>query len=469
VHPPTTAPHDWLCTALRAEILDGRLRAGARLPSTRDLARQYGLSRGTIVTAFDQLEAEGYLTGRPGSGTYVGVARPDDFLQARARSGEPLTADAPRRRRWSDAARRARPFPTPDPRRPRAFRPHLPAIDLFPTTLWGQLVSRRFRRASAALLRGCGPMGYAPLQDAVAAYLATSRGVVCRPEQVAIVSGAQEALDLITRLFVNPGDRVCLEEPGYVGAALVFQAAGARVVHVGVDDEGVRPMGPASRGARLAYVTPAHQYPLGVSLDRHGSVVFVGTFSKVLFPALRLGYCVVPPDLVDRVAAVKSVSSRHAPVLDQAVLCDFMTEGHFGRHVRRMREIYAERRDVLLASARERLHGLLAITGMEAGLQSAAWFEAPIDGEAAARGAASRNVEVTPLSRYFARRPSREGLHLGFAAVDAPEIRRGVRELAGVLEAAVRGRRFRAVGDRGTLARVTTTAGNRRKSRGVTQ
>jgi GntR family transcriptional regulator/MocR family aminotransferase len=222
-------------------------------------------------------------------------------------------------------------------------------------------------------------------------------------------------------------------------------------------------------------VTPAHQFPLGVNmslprrlallewaraagamiveddydseyryagrpmpalqgLDRHGLVLFAGTFSKVLFPALRLGYLVVPIDLVDRVSAVKSVTSRHAPVLDQAVLCDFMTEGHFGRHVRRMREIYAERLDALLEGARQQLVGLLEISGVEAGLQTAGWLREGVDGEAAAVAAAARQLEVTPLSRYFRRRPMRDGLQLGFAAVDVAEIRRGVGELAAVLE-----------------------------------
>lgn len=482
----TLTAHAWLCAALRSEILDGRLRAGARLPSTRDLAHQYSLSRGTIVTAFDQLEAEGYLTSRIGSGTYVSDVRPEELLHAPATTTMAIAARGASRRRWSAAARRTRAFPSSNPKRPRAFRTNVPALDLFPTTVWGQLAARRCRRASTALLHGCGPMGYAPLQDAVAAYLTASRGVVCRPEQVAVMSGAQEALDLITRLFVDPGDPVCIEDPGYIGAEIVFAAAGARVVRVGVDEEGMRTPGRACVGARLAYVTPAHQFPLGVSmslarrlalldwarregaliveddydseyryagrpvpalqgLDRHGCVLFAGTFSKVLFPSIRLGYLVVPPDLVDRVAAIKSMASRHAPVLEQAVLADFMAEGHFGRHVRRMREVYAERREVLLSSARERLDGLLEVTGVEAGLQTAAWLTVSVDAEAIAEAAAARDVDVTPLGRYFHRKPARDGLQLGFAAVDVAEIRRGVRDLAIVLD----GLRRRSKNDRG--------------------
>ncbi len=269
----------------------------------------------------------------------------------------------------------------------RAFRCNLPALDLFPTTLWAQLSARRLRRATTALLLGVPATGYRPLQEAVTDYLRTSRGVNCRPEQVAIVSGVQEALDLVARLCIDPGDRVCIEDPGYPGAALVFEAYGAKLTPVRLDDEGMTIPGPRLAPVRLAYLTPGHQFPVGISmslqrrlalldwahrtgalvleddydseyryagrpmpamqgLDRHGVVCFAGSFSKVLFPSLRLGYLVVPPDLVDLVAAAQSISSRHAPLVQQALLCDFITEGHFGRHIRRMREMYAERREV---------------------------------------------------------------------------------------------------------------------------
>ena len=477
---PTTPAYRWLCQALRAEILDGRLRPGARLPATRDLARQYGLSRGTIVSAFEQLQSEGYVRGSVGSGTYVSRVLPDELLHvARTGAAVPSARRNPRRH-LSDFGKRVSPFPTYQPGRIRAFRPHQPALDLFPTTLWTQITARRLRRASSNLLLGCGPMGFPPLQEAVADYLRTSRGVSCAPEQVAIVSGVQEALDLAARLFVDAGDRVCMENPGYIGAALAFEACGARVVPVPVDDEGMKVPGPSARGVRLAYVTPAHQFPIGVgmslarrlallgwaraseavlfeddydseyryagrplpalqSLDRHGVVLFAGSFSKVLFPSLRLGYLVVPLDLTERVSAVRSIVSRHAPLLDQAVLCDFIAAGHFARHLRRMREVYAERLSVLMEAARELLAGLLDITGVEAGLQTAGWLHAGIDARAACAAAAARQVDVIPLSAYSRGRVAREGLLLGVAAVDAQEIRRGVRELASALEGLGRG------------------------------
>jgi GntR family transcriptional regulator/MocR family aminotransferase len=468
VREPGVPAYRWLYAALRAEILEGRLRPGARLPGSRDLGDQYALSRGTIVNAFGQLEAEGYVEGRAGSGTYVSSTLPDEL---QVTPGGP-TEELPRRKqRWklSSYGRRVTPFPALEVRPSRAFRSNLPALDLFPLALWAQVTARCLRRASTRLLLGCDPMGYGPLREAVADYLNSSRGVKCVPAQVAIISGVQEGLDLIARLFLKPGDGVCMEDPGYTGAAIVFEAFGARISRAPVDDEGMEVRGSRLRGSRLVYVTPAHQFPLGTTMSlsrrlaliewarRSGAlifeddydgeyrystrpipalqgldpsgVLFAGSFSKVLFPSLRLGYLVVPPDLVPPLAATKSVTARHPPLLEQAVLCDFMTEGHFGRHLRRMREVYAERLSVLLEGARERLAGLLELSSVEAGLQTAGWLGGGISGERAARAAAARGVEVTPLSRYRLGPPGREGLQLGFAAVDTREIRRGVREL----------------------------------------
>lgn len=471
--------HRWLCGVLRAEILEGRLRPKTRLPATRTLAREYRLSRGTVVTAFDQLRAEGYIRGVHGSGTYVNDVLPDELLQvARARPAQPFKQTVTRRR-LADVARRVVPLPDFEQTAPRAFRANQPAVDLFPTTLWAQVASRRLRRASMRTLIGGDALGYSPLKEAIADYVTTSRGVRCEANQVAIISGVQEALDLTARLVLNAGDAVCIEEPGYIGAALVFAALGAKVVRLPLDAQGMVLPRTNHRSIKLAYVTPAHQFPTGTAmsltrrlellewasrahalifeddydsefrysgaplpalqgLDRRGSVIFAGSFSKVLFPSLRLGYLVLPADLVDRFAALKSITSRHAPMLDQAILCDFITEGHFGRHIRRMREAYAERLGVLLACARERLTGLLEISDVEAGLQTVGWLARGISGTSAARAAATRSVEITPLSRYGRVRDGREGVHLGFAAVDPAEIRRGVSELAAALESANR-------------------------------
>ena len=464
----------WLYDSIRAAILDGRLQSGARLPATRDLAHRYGLARGTIVSAFDQLKAEGYLDARVGSGTRVAAELPDRLLEA-GRGTHSRGSGVARARpiRLSEYGRRVRGLGPADPPRVRAFRTNLPALDLFPMALWTQMAGRRYRRASTEFLRGCGPLGHPPLQRAVAHYLGASRGVACEPEQVVIVSGVQEALDLAARLLLDPGDTVAVEDPGYTGAVRVFESYGVRIAPVPLDAEGIT-LGPALNGARLVYVTPAHQFPLCMTMSlprrlallewargsgalifeddydseyryagrpmpalqglaREAQVLFAGSFSKVLFPSLRLGYLVVPPGLVDAVAAARSITTRHAPLPDQAVLADFIEAGHFGRHVRRMRGIYAERLGVLLDAARKELGGRLEVSSIEAGLQTAAWLPAGTNAESVARTAAERQVEVTPISRHARRRLERDGLILGFASVDEQEIRRGVRELARVL------------------------------------
>jgi GntR family transcriptional regulator / MocR family aminotransferase len=472
---PGTPAFRWLYAALRAEILDGRLRSGAKIPATRDLARQYRLSRGTIVSAFELLKSEGYLRGTIGSGTYVSKILPDELLQVARAPGPESSSQRRKKCRISDYGRRVDLFPSYELRPSRAFRANVPALDLFPTTLWAQLTARRLRRVSMLHLLGCDPMGYAPLRDAVANYLNTSRGVKCGPEQIATVSGVQEALDLTARLLLNPGDRVSMENPGFIGARMVFEALGAKISAVRLDDEGIRLRGAGLHGSRLVYVTPGHQFPLGITMslprrlellewarksgalifeddydseyrysgppvpalqgfDRHGVVIFAGSFSKVLFPSLRLGYLVIPPHLINFFAATISLTTRHAPLPEQAVLSDFITEGHFGRHLRRMREVYAERLAVLLKSAREKLSGLLEISEIEAGLQTVGWLRKGIDGETATKAASARGVEVFPLSRYTQGRTAREGLQLGFAAVGAREIRHGVQELAIALE-----------------------------------
>ncbi len=469
----------WVYEALRSAILGGRLRAGARLPATRDLARQHGLARGTVVAAFSQLRAEGYVRSTVGSGTFVGEVPPDTLLGL---GGPPGRAGPPSRAlhvRQSRFARRVRPFPVLEPRRTRAFRTDLPALELFPASLWAQVTGRVLRGASTRLLLGCEPLGHRPLRAAIAAHLRATRGARCEADQIAIVSGVQEALDLAARMLVDPGDRVCLEDPGYGGAARAFGALGARLVPVPVDGEGLVIDRRRLAGARLVYTTPAHQYPLGVTMSvarrlallrwarANGAVLFeddydgefryqgrpipalqglepdapvllAGSFGKVLFPALRLGYLVLPGPLVERVAALRSSTVRHPPVLDQAFLAAFIEEGHLGRHVRRMREVYAERRAVLVDSAARLLGGALALSPVEAGLQTSALLGPGVRAEAVVRAAAEQDVEVTALGREWRGRFRREGLLLGFAAVRPEEIRRGVEVLAAVLE---RGRR----------------------------
>lgn len=470
--PPGQPAYLWLTDLVRSAILTGAMAPGTRLPATRDLAAELKLSRGTVVAAFAQLRAEGYTHSRTGSGTCVSATIPETLLRAPNAGGSGRVV--PPRRHRSALVRRIDGVPLPDAPSSRAFRANQPAIDLFPTTLWAQVAARRLRRATTFDLLSCDALGHIPLRKAVADYLRTSRGVRCTYEQVAVVAGVQEAVYIAARMFIDPGDRVCVESPGYVAARRVFDALGARVIPVPVDAEGMTVPKTRAAAVRMAYVTPAHQYPLGITmslarrtallqwasdrnaviieddydseyryagrpmpalqgLDANGNVLFAGSFSKVLFPSLRLGYLVVPTDLVERVAAIKSLSSRHAPVLEQAVLCDFIIEGHFARHIRRMRQIYAGRLEVLTAEAGRHLAGLLDVPPVDGGMQTVGWLNAGVDAHRVVEEASRRNVEVTAIRLPVPHGGHHHGLQLGFAAVDEQEITRGVRELARLL------------------------------------
>jgi GntR family transcriptional regulator / MocR family aminotransferase len=466
----------WLYEQLRLAILEGRLQPGARLPATRDLAKAYGLSRATIVMAFEQLKSEGYVEGRTGSGTYVSRVLPEDLLNARGAREERRLPH--RRIALSAYAKRLQPFRMTPEYPVRAFRTNQPALDLFPTGAWAQVAARRLRRASAKLLGGGETLGYRPLRETVAEYLNTSRGVKCTAEQVLIVSGAQEGFDRTARLLVNAGEEAWTEEPGYPGARVVLRAMGATIRAIAVDEQGLDFEAAAKRGSRpkLVYVTPAHQFPLGMAmslrrrlallewarktgvmifeddydseyrysgrpvpalqgLDRAGVVIFGGSFSAVMFPGLRLGYLVVPEEMVDVFAAAQSMSTHHPALLGQAVLCDFIREGHFARHIRRMREVYAERLGVLLRAASERLCGLVKISNVEAGLQTIGLVGGGFSADKLVEAAAERQVELKSLSRYYSAGKPTNGIVLGFAAVEPKELCRGVEVVEELLQA----------------------------------
>jgi GntR family transcriptional regulator/MocR family aminotransferase len=467
--PRDTPAYVWLYREIRAHIVNGRLEPGRRLPSTRDLAGQYDLSRGTAVTAFEMLLAEGYLESASGSGTRVSQALPG----ARAVSRDLHKGVGPARR-LSAASRRLTPFRQHDAASSKAFRANQPALDLFPTADWARAATRTLRHAPSSLLVGGDARGYRPLRSAIAEYLAVSRGVACDADRVVVVSGMQEALALTATVLVNPGDRVHVEDPGYVGAARVMQALGARLESVAIDDDGARV--PATRTqATLAYLTPAHQFPLAVSmtmarrqqwlawapttgavifeddydsefryaghpvsalqgLDRDGVVLFAGSFSKVLCPSLRIGYLVLPPDLVDPFSAALSVMSRQASPLSQAILARFIDEGHFARHLRRMRDVYAERHAALIDGARRWLQGRLDVRAVNAGLQTVGLLAPGHDGADLAGRAAEHDVEVAPLARHARSPLERNGVQMGFAAVPPDEIARGVQVLARLLD-----------------------------------
>ncbi len=466
-----TPAYRWLYDALRREILEGRLRAGARLPSTRAMAAQYGLSRGTVVNAFEMLGAEGYLDGAVGAGSFVSKVIPDSLLEM-SRKVPVRNGSSAAPRILSRYGTRLKTFRYLEHREPRAFLCNAFDLSLFPLKRWTAIAGRRLRRVSDEMLLGCDPMGYLPLREAVAGYLASSRGVKCSANNVAIVSGISEALDLIVRLTCDVGDDVCLEDPGYFGASAIFEAAGVCISTTPVDHEGMRiPL----HGARLAYVTPGHQFPTGItmslsrrmsllkwarihktlvfeddydseyrysgrplptmqSLDNDGLVIYAGTFNKVLFPALRVGYLVVPDTLVDCVRAAISITTRHCSLLHQVVLADFIAEGHFARHLRRTRGVYAERLETLIDAATRHLTGAMKVNAIEAGLHVTGWLAPQYNEEAVRIAARKRQVDVLPLNRFARNVDASGGLQLGFSAIGKSEIDRGMRSLAEAIE-----------------------------------
>lgn len=436
------------------------------------------------MAAFTQLQAEGYLTSRVGAGTRVSGRLPEDWLPGRAHGQRPapIATRTPSAAGPPGADRPGR-SPASAVRLARPFEPNEPALLEFPMTLWAQVASRRLRRASPGLLAGGDAQGYRPLRVAVADYLGTSRGVRCVPEQVIITTGVQQGLDLVARAFLRPGEAVWVEDPGYPGAMAAFRHAGLRLAPVSVDGEGLdvaagKRLWPE---ARAVYVTPAHQFPLGATLslerrlallawasehgalileddydsefrfagrptpalqglDRAGrSVVLLGSFNKALFPSLRLGYLVLPPAWVEPLAAYRFEVDRYTPTLNQAILADFITEGHFGRHLRRMRELYGERLQTLQDETARHLAGLLEIPPIQAGLNTAArlgpGLRALTSGQAQG-AAAALEVEAIALDRFCLERPDPRGLLLGFAAFRPQEIREGIGRLASALQRA---------------------------------
>ncbi|HXJ41847.1 MAG TPA: PLP-dependent aminotransferase family protein [Bryobacteraceae bacterium] len=467
----------WLYTELRAAILDGRLKQGGRMPSTRSLAAQYGVSRGTVVAAFRQLQAEGYTETRVSSGTFVVSNLPDQALPAKDdRQAARLPASrATLSRRAQETLKDVVVLPSQHSIG-KAFRTYEPAIDLFPVELWARVASRVLRHAPRSLYGQGNAGGYPPLRRAIAEYVGGSRGVHCSPEQIIVTSGAQQALDLLARFLLDPGDEVWIEDPGYPGARQTLRAAGAKVIPVPVDAEGleVKAGRRVSPRARLAYVTPANQFPLGVamsanrrmellkwalesgawvvedeydaeyryfgrpvaalqSLDRSDSVIYVGTFTKMLFNALRLGFMVLPKRLIGAFEAGRSFVDRHPPTLDQAILAEFITEGYFGHHVRRMRQTYRERMSVLKEAAAEHLSGLLEVTNAAAGMRTVGWLRVEGADKAAAARAQGLGLEAVPLSIFTQTYEQKPGLILGFAGCKPNELRRGAAVLAAAL------------------------------------
>jgi len=464
--------HQQVYDGLRRAILERLLRSGERLPATRVLAQELEMSRLAVLTAYEQLLHEGYLEGRVGSGTFVATTLPDDSL---------IAVTASDRRRASGPAKRPGSSSPPSVvrERLRPFRISVPALDKFPHRQWTTLVVRHARALSPANMAYGDPAGVTALREAIAQHLRSSRAVRCEADQVLIVSGSQAALRLCASVLLAPGDGVAVEEPGYPGAHAALSASNAVLVPIPVDSSGidVQALDAASEAhdrLRAVYVTPSHQYPMGVSMsasrrlallewarrrstwvieddydseyryvsrplgalqgmDDQGRVIYVGTFSKVLFPALRVGYVIVPPTLWHRFLASREALDIFPSTLYQLVLADFLAEGHFVRHLRRMRGIYLQRRDALLHGLDRHCADILTVQNADAGLHVATTLPPATDDVAVVQCLAARGLSATALSSCYLGAEAQRGLLLGFGGSPEAQLVRATRMLGEVL------------------------------------
>jgi GntR family transcriptional regulator/MocR family aminotransferase len=455
--------HRQLYRALSALIKDRVLPPGAGLPSTRALAADLGVARNTVVAAYDQLITEGYLLNRCGARPVV-----VDLPVGAATFARSASTSAGRGLSLRGEVIMSQPVHHGVPGQ-FAFHPGMPDARSFPFNVWSRLLARRANFAGETLFGTYHVAGLPALRKAVAVYLRTARGVRCTADQIVITTGAQAAFDLLARLLLDPGDCVWMEEPGYFGAQSAFVAAGAKLAPLRVGLDGWQ-MDQPPHSARLFFVTPACQHPLGVTMrmeqrlrlleiaehsnawvieddfdgeyrfqgqpipamqgsDQSGRVIYVGTFAKILFPALRLGFMVLPPELHERIPHALSTTGQFAPLLLQAALADFITEGHMTRHLKRMRRIYAARRQRFHELTEMNLGGRLTLISREAGIQVVALLREGLDDRRVAEEARRLGINVLPLSKHYRHGHPEQGLVLGYAACDESQTEHGLRKL----------------------------------------
>lgn len=483
VNSPSERPKYWqVYWQIRQQILRGDYLAGGKLPASRRLAQQAGVARVTVLAALEQLQAEGFVTSRPGAGTFVTEALPETAV------APPATPFTPHFSAWGRrvlaASNRLSAPPLRHSEREGGETAVPGEIDFglgrtyshsFPYDIWRRLLARYLSTDDIILARYGSVAGFMPLREAIAHHLAHLRGVRCSSDQVVIVSGAQQTLDILARLLLSPGDGVLVETPGYQDAFRLFRVNGARLTAMPVDEAGLPVEAiPPDTQARLLFVTPSNQFPRGGAmplarrlallqwaqahdaliieddydgelrydgrplaalqgLDEEGQVVYLGTFSKVLFPALRLAYVVLPPSLVEPFVHAKRLVDRGAPTLTQAAVADFIVEGHFDRHLRHLRQAYGARRETLVKALDTYLPGQVRYTKDAAGLHVMAYLDNVCDETILVRAAADQGVRVYPGAPYHLQRPFPASILLGFSGLEETAIVEGVRRLAAVL------------------------------------
>jgi GntR family transcriptional regulator/MocR family aminotransferase len=481
--------YEQIYRALRSQILDGRLRRGGRLASTRQLAQHLDVSRFTVVAALERLVAEGYLSTKAGSGTFVTQAVPEEFLRPpRGGARQPRGPDVEPALSSRGARLTGLHVTGPRPEEPRAFQPRRAPLDIFPIRTWSTIVRRLWKRGRYRQLEYGEPAGHWPLRQAVAAHIGVTRAVRCDPRQVVVTSGSQQAFDLLFRVLLDPGDQAWIEEPGYLDVRAALLAAGANLVPVPMDRhglmvaEGIR----KARLAKVAVVSPSHAYPAGVTLSATrrvelltwarstgawiveddydayfrftgrpisalqavdleaggNHVIYVGSFSKTVFPSLRLGFCIVPEAILDAVINARAIADRHSPIIDQAALAEFIEAGHYERHLRRLRVTSQERYEAMQRSFKKVCGKHLTLGPTSAGTHVLGWLDragAGTDPGLAVRVAAmaaNENLIVFPLSRYCLSVPERDALVLGFGGLSPRRIAASAATLARVIDRA---------------------------------
>ena len=465
--------YDWF----RSAILTGQLRPGQKIPSTRYLASELKVSRITVLYAFQQLTAEGYIESSTGSGTYVAKSISKQVSRL-GPSKQPRLIDRSQcagSRKISQLSTKLAPFPAL-PFGLDAFRVGLPALDHFPVPTWSRFVARHWRQPEKEMLMYGDRMGFGPCREAIADYVATVRGVRCDASQVMIVNGSQQGLQITARTLLDPDDYVWIEEPGYPGAVQAFHSVTGNQIPVPVDDEGLDVKEGIRRcpKARAAFITPSHQFPLGMTmsagrrmmllewavcnnswivendydsecdfckrpiaavqgLDTNRRVIYVGSFNRVLFPSLRIGYLVIPSDLVSAFCLVRQFSDISHSTLEQAVLADFIREGHLARHIRRMRVLYMERNEMLVAEIEKQLGVTVEIVSAQAGMHLVCLLPDGVDDRIVWQRAAEAGIASWPLSICYQQKPERGGLILGYGGVDRKQIPEAMKRLAAII------------------------------------